>query len=101
MAHRFDRSTHDPYTETAREIEANLFTGQGAYQAGAGEQIYDTLSNAIVSSLGDIAAQAYRNGVNEPEQMKRLSKAVARACDAVFLSYAGEVDPRPALDAVA
>ena len=101
MAHRFDRSKADPYSESAKQIEANLFTGHNAYKAGAQDEMYDVLSNAIVSSLGDIAAQAYRNGVDEPEQMHRLSRAVQHACDAVFHSYAGEVDPRSALDAIA
>jgi hypothetical protein len=98
MAHRFDRSQHDPYVISAQAVEAEMF--EGDYQRGAQEQAYDQLSNAIVTALGDIAAQAYRLGINDPKQIKGLATAVSKSADAVFASYRGEVDPEPALQAI-
>lgn len=100
MAHKFDRSKRDPYVESARQVERNVFSSHGGLVSGAQEQMYDVLSNVIVTALGDIAAQAFRNGVSQPQQIKALAKAVAGSCEAVFESYAGEVDPEPALQAL-
>lgn len=100
MAHSFDRTERDPYVEVAEAVDAHLFRDNADSVAGAEEQIYDVLGNAIVGALGDIAAQAFRHGVNGPEQMGGLAKAVAASCAAVFESYRGEVDPEPALHAI-
>jgi hypothetical protein len=62
--------------------------------------LYAPLADAIVAALGDIAAEAFRYGVNQPKQLQGLSDAVARTCRAVFESYRGEVDPEPALQAI-
>lgn len=100
MSHRFDRTGKDPYVESARQIERYLFSGRGDYARGAEDEIYETLSNAIVSALGDIAAVAYRRGVSAPDQMKNLARAVSSASEAIMTSYRGEVDPEAALNAV-
>lgn len=100
MSHRFDRANKDPYAESARQVERNLFSRRGEFSRAAEDQIYETLSNAIVTALGDIAATAFRHGVSDPHQLKNLAKAVAGASETVFTSYRGEVDPEPALQAV-
>jgi hypothetical protein len=101
MAHKFDRERVDPYAEAAHAIEGNLVAGNYGYQADAESQVFDTLSNAIVTALGDVAASAFRLGVDDLKQMEGLAAAVSACADAVFTSYLGEVDPEPALQAVA
>jgi hypothetical protein len=101
MAHKFDRSKDDPYVVAAHQIEQHVFASRGAYDAGAGEEIYGELSDALVTGLGDIAAQAFRLGVNQPRQVKGLADAIRGSAEAVILSYLGEVDPAPVLDAIA
>lgn len=100
MSHRFDRSQKDPYHESARQVERNIFSARDEFARGAEDQIYETLSNAIVTALGDIAATAYRHGVNRPNQMKDLAKAVAGASETVFTCYRGDIDPEMALQAL-
>lgn len=101
MAHKFDRSKKDPYVEAEHQVERHVFSGRGGLDAGAGEELYDRLGDAIVTALGDIAAEAFRAGVNQPKQIHGLARAVAAASEAVFTSYLGEVDPQPAIDAIA
>jgi len=100
MAHKFDRTDKDPYVEAAHELENNLFTESQEYEAGAGEQLYDELSNAIVTALGDIAAQAFRNGVDDPRQLEGLARAVAGVSKTVLTTYVGETDSDPALGSI-
>ena len=97
MAHKFDRNKRDPYVEAARQVEEHLYSRRGGLKAGAGEELYGALGDAIVTALGDIGAQAFRYGVNQPEQVKGLARAVAAVAQTVLLSYLGEVDPQPAL----
>ena len=97
MAHKFDRSKKDPYVEATQQVEREVFQSRGGVEAGAGEEIFGTLGDAVVTALGDIAHVAARYGVNQPEQVKRLAKAVADVSEDVLASYAGEVDPEPAL----
>src|SRR5437868_4799754 len=100
MAHKFDRSKQDPYVEAAHQVESEVFRSRGGVSAGAEEELYGTLGDAIVTALGDVASVAFRQGVNQPQQVEGLAKAVARASAAVFQSYLGEVDPEPALLAI-
>jgi hypothetical protein len=86
--------------EAAHQVESEVFQSGGGFSAGADEEIYGTLGDAIVTALGDVASVAFRNGVNQPEQVKRLAKAVAKVSEAVFESYLGEVDPEPAVVAI-
>ena len=100
MAHKFDRSKADPYVEAAHEVERHVFSGREGYGAGAEEELYGALGDAIVTALGDIAAQAFRLGVNQPSQISGLARAVADTAQAVITSYEGEVDPEAALKAI-
>jgi hypothetical protein len=100
MAHKFDRSKQDPYVEAAQQVERHVFRSRGGLDAGASQDIYGTLGTAIVTALGDIAHQAFRHGVNQPDHVKGLAKAVAAASEDVLLSYLGEVDPEPAIVAL-
>jgi hypothetical protein len=101
MAHKFDQSRKNPYVVAAQEVESHVFSGQGGYQAGADEDLYGTLGDAVVTALGDIVAQAFRSGLNEPGQVKGLAKAVAAAAEEIMLAYQGEVSPGPTLDDIA
>jgi hypothetical protein len=101
MAHKFNRERVDPYAEAAHAVEENLVTGTAGYEADAESQVFDSLSNVIVTALGDVAATAFRLGISDRRQMEGLASAVAHCADAVFTSYVGEVDPEPALQAVA
>lgn len=100
MAHKFDRTGKDPYVEAAHQLERNLFSGRKNFDAGASEELYDTLSNAIVTALGDVAAQAFRYGVQDPKQLKGLARAVAGVSECVFSTYVGEVDADPAIQGI-
>jgi hypothetical protein len=100
VSHRYDRSKKDPYVEAARHVEERVFSARDEDYRAAEDQSYEVLSNAIVAALGDIAAAAYRYGINSPHHMKGLSRAVAETCDVVFGAYRGEVDPEAALHAV-
>lgn len=100
MAHKFDRTGKDPYVEAAHQLERHLFSNRRNLDAGASEELYDTLSNAVVTSLGDIAAQAFRYGVNDPRQLKGMARAVAAVSECVFSTYVGEVDADPAIQGI-
>lgn len=100
MAHLFERTDHNPYAEAAHQVEAHAFSGPLGYQAGASEEIYGPLSNAIVTALGDIGHQAFRLGVNDERQMRGLAQAVAAVAEQVLLAYQGEVAAEPALEAM-
>jgi hypothetical protein len=100
VSHRYDRSGKDPYVEAARNVENYVFRGRDEGFRAAQDQSYEVLSNAIISALGDIAAAAYRYGINSPNHLKGLSRAVANTCDCVFATYRGEVDPEAALHAI-
>jgi hypothetical protein len=100
MAHRFQRAKSDVFADSAHQVEGFVFIGSAGYRGGANEELYDALSNAIVSALGDIAFQAFRRGVNDPKQIRGLAKAVARMSEEVLTSYLGEVDPEGALQAI-
>jgi hypothetical protein len=100
MAHKFDRTTYDPYADAAHNIEQNMVTGDFAYEADAQSQVYDTLSNVVVSALGDIAATAFRLGINDPGRLRGLATAISKSAEGVLLSYQGEVDSRPVLEAL-
>lgn len=97
MAHKFERSEKDPYVEAVREVEDQVFKSRKGFSAGAGEELYGTLGDAIVTALGDVAHQAFRYGVNQPDQVKGLAKAIANVSEDVLTSYLGEVDPEPAI----
>lgn len=100
MSHRFDRSKRDVYSDAAKEINKRVFShGTGADAAGR-DELFDALSNAIVSALGDIAEQAYRRGVHDPSRLKGLAQAVMHLSEEVILSYRGEVDPEGALKSI-
>lgn len=100
MAHLFDQTETDPYVEAAHQVEQNMYTSGRDYEAGASEQIYDALSNAIVTAIGDVGAQAFRLGVNSEAQLTGLARAIAGSAGAVLAAYRGEVDPAPALEAI-
>jgi hypothetical protein len=100
MTHRFDRSQSDPYAESAKQVEERVYSSGSGVASGAEEQIFDIMSNAIVDSLGDIAAQAFRHGLNNQDQMRGLADAVSRVSELVLTSYRGEVDPEGALEAI-
>lgn len=100
MAHKFNRTDHDPYVEAAHQIENNAFTSQDGIAAGASEDIFSSIATAIVTALGDIGAEAFRHGMNEPDQLKGIAKAVSKCAETVLLSYEGEVAPDPVLQAV-
>lgn len=100
MSHRYDRSGKDPYVEAAHNVEDRVFSGRDEDWRAAEDQTYDVLSNVIVSALGDIAAVAFRHGIDSPNHMKGLARAVADTSSCVFSTYRGEVDPEPALHAI-
>jgi hypothetical protein len=100
MSHRFDRSGKDPYVEAAKHVEDRVFSAHDESARAAEDQSYEVLSNAIVAALGDIAAAAYRYGINSPHHMKGLTRATAECCEIVFNTYRGEVDPESALKAI-
>jgi len=100
VSHRYDRTGKDPYVEAARNVENQVFRGGDEADRAASDETFNVLSNAIVSALGDIAAAAYRHGINSPNHLKGLSRAVADTCSCVFATYRGEVDPEPALHAI-
>jgi hypothetical protein len=101
MAHKFRSTDHDPYVVAAQALEEHVFTGPAGDNAGAGEELYGRLGDAIVAALGDIGAEAFRLGVNQPEQVRRLADAVAATAGAVLTGYVGEVDAEPILAAIA
>jgi hypothetical protein len=101
MAHKFDRDSIDPYGRAAEEISQNLDQSDGNVEADAGQQLFDDLGDAIVTALGDIAATAYRLGVNDPNRLRGLARTVSALSEEVLLAYAGDVDAEPALQALA
>jgi hypothetical protein len=101
VAHKFDRTIKDPYVEAAHQVERNLTVTRGGIDASAEEDLYSTLSDAIVTAIGDIGATAYRHGVNQRAEVKGLAKAIAGAAESVLMAYIGEVDPDAAVDAIA
>lgn len=100
MAHRFDQTDKDPYVEAAHQIEANVFSHRAGFTAGASDDMFTTLGNAIVTALGDIGAEAFRNGVDQPEQIKRLARAVSKSAEMILMSYQGEVAAEPVIRAI-
>ncbi len=100
MAHKFDRTGKDPYVEAAHQLERNDYSSQAGLEAGAGEDIFSEMADAIVAALGDIGAAAFRLGINQPKQIQGLAKAVSGSVDAALLNYQGEVDPEPAIRAI-
>lgn len=100
MAHAFDHTAADPEAEAMGQLANHVFSTRQGEQAGANEELYGPLADAIVAALGDIAAEAFRYGVNQPQQLKGLADAVAATCPAIFTSYRGEVNPEPALEAI-
>jgi hypothetical protein len=100
MAHAFDWSVADPYAEAAHHVEAMETLSQRDYERDAEQNLYETLANAIVNALGDVAARAFRQGASSPDEMKHLAKAIAQSSEKVLLAYRGEVDPEPALQAL-
>jgi hypothetical protein len=100
MAHAFDRAAADPQSEAMGQLANHVFSTRRGEQAGADEELFGPLADAIVAALGDIAAEAFRYGVNQPQQLKGLADAVAATCPAVFACYRGEVNPEPALQAI-
>jgi hypothetical protein len=101
VAHKFDRTSTDPYAEAAHHVEQNMVTGDAALAGDADSQVFDTVSNAVVTSLGDIAAVAFRLGITDRGQLRGLASAIGRTAETVLLSYQGEVDPQPAFEAIA
>lgn len=101
MAHKFDQTDKDPYVEAAHQIETHVFPSQAGFAAGASDDIYTTLGDAVVTALGDIAAEAFRLGVDQPEQMKRLAAAISDSVETVLMSYQGEVSAEPVIRAIA
>src|SRR5579875_1209484 len=100
MAHKFDRTKHDPYSEAARQLGEHLFTDPRDVEAGADEEIYSLLSTTIVESLGDIAWHAARLGVTSPKQVHGLVSAIQASVPRVFETYLGEIDAEPVLQAI-
>ncbi len=100
MSHIFDRSAKDPYTESAEQVVQNLSIGPGGDAAAASDELYDVLSNAIVTALGDIGAAAFRQGVCDAAQLKGLARAIGRVSETVLLAYAGEVEPDTVIEAI-
>jgi hypothetical protein len=100
MAHKFRRVKNNIYSDAAHQIENYVFVSIQGYEGGAGDELYDVLSNAVVSALGDVAAQAFRNGVSDPKQIKALAHAVSHMSEEVLGSYEGEVDPEGVLKAL-
>ena len=100
MAHKFDRTGKDPYAEASRRVVSNVYSGRGNLAKGASDETISMLSNAIVTALGDIAAQAYRHGVNDPAQVKGLARAIAQVSECVLVTYEGEVDAEPTIQAL-
>lgn len=100
MAHKFDDTHKDPYAEAAHQVEENVFSSRAGVAAGASDDIFTVLGDTIVTALGDIGAEAFRMGVDEPEQMKRLARAVAKCAETVLTSYQGEVAPGPTIRAI-
>ncbi|HEX6506503.1 MAG TPA: hypothetical protein VF221_02620 [Chloroflexota bacterium] len=100
MAHLFDRSRNDPYAKATREVESSETITTEGYERDAEQMLYDILSNAIVTALGDVGAQALRQGVTGRDALRGLARAVARSSEDTLLAYAGEVDPEPALRAL-
>jgi hypothetical protein len=100
MVHKFKDGKTDVYADSAHQVENLVFIGTRGLKGGADEELYDALSNAIVSALGDIAFQAFRRGVSDSKQIKGLAKAVAHVSEAVLSRYQGEADPEGALHAI-
>jgi hypothetical protein len=101
MTHRYDRSgKNDPYVAAARNVEQRVFPSNDESFRAAEDQSYEVLSNAIVSALGDIAATAYRFGINSPQHIKGLTRAVQDTCEVAFATYCGELDVDAALGAI-
>lgn len=100
MAHSFDRRQVDPYAEAAHQIEGNMHRGEFASGADAESQVFDALANAVVSALGDVAATAFRLGIDDRAALAGLGAAIARCAPAILQAYQGEVRPEPALEAV-
>lgn len=100
MAHKFDRAGKDPYAEAARQVESKLPVDRLGLDAAASEDLFSTLGDAIVTALGDVAAQAFRHGISDPDRLHRLAAAVGAAAETILLSYRGEVDPEPALQSL-
>jgi hypothetical protein len=78
-------------------VDENITISSAGFEAGADDETYDTLANAIVTALGDVAAQAFRSGVDEPQQLKSLATAISRCSEDILLAYVGEYDPEPML----
>ncbi len=97
MAHRFDRAVTDPYATARKHVDENITLSSAGFEAGADDETYDALANAVVTALGDVAAQALRHGVDEPQQLKDLARAIARCSEDFLLAYVGEYDPEPIL----
>jgi hypothetical protein len=100
MVHKFQSAKSDVYADSAHQVERFLYIGNRGYGAGAADDLFDALSNAIVSALGDIAAQAYRHGVRDSQQIKGIAKAVAHLSEEILTRYQGETDPEGALHAI-
>jgi hypothetical protein len=100
VSHTFDNSKRDVYAGAANEIDKRMFSSGAGLDAAGRDELYNILSNAIVSALGDIAVQAYRHGINDPTRLKGLAQAVAHVVEEVLLSYRGEVDPEGALKTI-
>jgi hypothetical protein len=100
MAHKFNRDKVDPYSEAAHQIEENMDSGEDSIDADSQTQAFDTLSNAVVTAIGDVAATAFRLGINDPGRLEGLAEAVANSAKPVILAYQGEVDPEPAFAAI-
>lgn len=100
MAHKFDQTDKDPYAKAAHEVEDHVFSSRAGFAAGASDDIYTVMGDAIVTALGDIGAEAFRLGIDQPEQIKRLARAVSACAETVLTSYQGEVAPGPVLRAI-
>jgi|SRR5579875_351388 len=100
MAHRFDTEKSDPYSLSAHAIEQHVFPDETARAAGASEELFDQLGDAIVAALGDIGAAAIRLGLTQTSQIHGLAAAVGAVARPILESYLGEVDSEPALRAL-
>lgn len=101
MSHKFDRTKTDPYAEAANQLEERLDVSDSGIGADAQEGIYDVLGNAIVSALGDIAAAAFRIGVDDERRLSHLADTINRLSKPILTSYRGEIDPEGPLQALA
>lgn len=101
MAHKFNRTDNDPYAEATHQVEDNVYKSYQGLEAGASEDVFGDMANAIVTALGDIGAEAFRLGINTPDEMKGLAKAISACAESVLLSYEGEVAPQPVIKAIA